>query len=210
MGREDLTVVYYTHNRERPEFEARIQSRLLKMIGDMPLISVSQKPIDFGTNICVGDIGPSNVHYAKQLHVGVVAASTKFVCVAESDFVYPPEYFTFLPEREDAMYLADHLYIIYENGRRATAFVPRPWSGGALISSRDHLVSVCEKLYTSNRLNKLHHIGPIEFFHTDIPIVTFKTNENMHQKGPILRGVPAKTELPYWGTIEAIRREYFA
>lgn len=50
------TVVYYTSNKEHEYFENKVKKRLLKTIGDIPLISVSQKPMKgFGKNICVGE-----------------------------------------------------------------------------------------------------------------------------------------------------------
>ena len=57
------TIVYYTSNRENPDFENRITFRLLKTAKklNMPLINVTQKPMPgFGKNICVGDVGVSN------------------------------------------------------------------------------------------------------------------------------------------------------
>ena len=99
----DLTAIYYTCNRERPEFERRIQETLLEAMGDIPLISVSKKPIDLGHNICVGDVpgGDSSQNAYRQFQIGARAATTKWVCPVEADFLYPPEYFTFEPERED-------------------------------------------------------------------------------------------------------------
>ena len=53
----DITAIYYTVNYISDYFAENIKKQILKVIDDMPLISVSQKPIDFGQNICVGKIG---------------------------------------------------------------------------------------------------------------------------------------------------------
>ncbi|KKT37762.1 MAG: hypothetical protein UW26_C0025G0001, partial [Candidatus Collierbacteria bacterium GW2011_GWF1_44_12] len=52
--KNQVTVLYYTSNREDEKFETRIRKNLLKNCGDLPIVSVSQKPIDLGRNICVG------------------------------------------------------------------------------------------------------------------------------------------------------------
>jgi hypothetical protein len=91
----DLTVLFYTANRTLPHFMAHVQRRLLAAIGDYPLISVSQQPLPgFGRNICLGDIGWSFVNISRQILVGVRAAETEYVALAEDDVLYSPEHFT--------------------------------------------------------------------------------------------------------------------
>ena len=41
------TIIYYTSNREDPSFEEKIRANILKEKGDILVISVSQKPINF-------------------------------------------------------------------------------------------------------------------------------------------------------------------
>jgi len=54
------TIIYYTANREDERFEQVIRENILRVSEGLPIISVSQKPIDFGQNICVGNVGVSN------------------------------------------------------------------------------------------------------------------------------------------------------
>jgi len=54
----DLTIVYYTANYINKWFADQTKKTLLEAISGLPLISVSQKPMDFGENICVGDYWP--------------------------------------------------------------------------------------------------------------------------------------------------------
>src|SRR4030042_1521512 len=109
-----LTILYYTSNREKPYFEKRIQGNLLKVCGDVPIISISQKPIDLGTNICVGDVGASGFNMFRQVQIGCEHAKTKFVISAEADCLYPPDYFQFVPERDDRCYRNSHLYVMHD------------------------------------------------------------------------------------------------
>ena len=48
---KDLTIIYLTAN-QTPEVFAEYQRKiLLEAIGDTPLISISRKPLNFGTNL---------------------------------------------------------------------------------------------------------------------------------------------------------------
>ena len=69
------TIIYYTSNTENENFENKIRENILKVKGDLPLISVSQKPIDFGHNICVGELGKSYENAFYQAKIGCEIAT---------------------------------------------------------------------------------------------------------------------------------------
>ena len=81
------TILYYTSNRENEEFEEKIRQNILENCGDLPIISISQKPIDFGKNICVGDVGHSYLNEWRQILIGAKKARTKHVILCEADFL---------------------------------------------------------------------------------------------------------------------------
>jgi len=92
----DLTIIYYTSNYlddKNPEFLVNTKKQLLKAADGLPIISVSHKPIELGTNICVGDIGRHHLNIYKQILIGCKAATTKYVAMAEDDILYSYEHF---------------------------------------------------------------------------------------------------------------------
>ena len=93
----DLTIVFYTANYTHPDFFNAVLGNLKRSIGDTPVISVSQKPLDFGRNICVGDIGRSHLNIYRQILIGAKAAETPYVALAEDDILYPPSHFGIRP-----------------------------------------------------------------------------------------------------------------
>jgi hypothetical protein len=142
-----ITVVYYTSNRESEVFENKIKDRILKAIGGLPLISVSQKPIDFGHNICVGDIGTSDENVLKQLLIGCEEAGTPFVATAEADCLYPPTgYFDFKPDDINTVYRHINLWVLTRGWKH---YRKKAYSLCAQISGRKYLI---------NRLKEI--IGP--------------------------------------------------
>jgi len=92
----DLTLIYYTANKISEKFAQKIRKELGKT--GYPIISVSQKPIDFGTNICVGEIGRSFQNIYRQVLEGAKKATSKYVALVEDDCVYAPEHFKYRPK----------------------------------------------------------------------------------------------------------------
>ena len=141
------TIIYYTANREDPVFEQKIIDDMLSKKGDIPVISVSQKPMDLGQNVCIGDVGFSYLNERKQILMAAKLVKTEYIITAESDFLYPPEYFNFEPKGDD-LYRWDNIWIMWLNDRSRTRFYKkRSVSDGAQIVKRDYFVDLtnCEK-----------------------------------------------------------------
>ena len=64
----DVTILYLTANLEQPYFAENIRQNILKHKGDIPIVSVSQEPLDFGKNICVGVHEPCYFSCIRQYH----------------------------------------------------------------------------------------------------------------------------------------------
>lgn len=94
---DNLTLLYYSANMIPEFFMKNVQNQILKACPNTPIISVTQKPIDFGTNICVGDIGQSAYNIYKQILIGVREVRTEYVACVEDDVFYPREHFQFRP-----------------------------------------------------------------------------------------------------------------
>lgn len=90
----DLSAIFYTSNyMDGQPFMEKVKEHLLK-VWHGPLISVSQKPMDFGENICIGDVGRSHLNIYRQILIGCKAAKTKYVALTEDDIFYSAEHFT--------------------------------------------------------------------------------------------------------------------
>ena len=98
-------IVYFTDSRLEEELDEAVRKQITKAANGIPIISVSQKPLDFGRNICVG-IRPRNyLSLYKQLKIGIGATkkdSIVFTC--EHDVFYHPSHFEFTPPQNDKIY----------------------------------------------------------------------------------------------------------
>ena len=211
LNKNDLTVLYYTSNKENEKFEAKIRKKLLEVCGDIPIISVSQKPIDLGKNICVGDVGASYLNLHRQIQIGCQEAKTPFVVAAEADCLYPPDYFGFRPTNLDTCYLYDNIYILKS---WTDGFLNKDICFGALIAGREFYLKKLEKsllgkpMWGPEKNNRLWERSDWKFFGTENPVISFKTGRGI-MKATKTFGDPVD-EVPYWGKSSTLRKEFFA
>lgn len=231
---EDLTVIYYTSNyldTHNPYFLENTKKQLLKAIGNLPLISVSQKPIAFGENICVGEIGRSHLNLYRQILTGCKAAKTKYVAMAEDDILYSFEHFhTYVPRQDRFAYDMSKWSIFTWTKPPLFSFRTNRKVVNSLIAKRDMLVAAL-----SERFDKFKGVPdekvPISYwgdpgryednlgvtireteeFYTTCPNIVFSHPEAF---GYLSRGTHKKLgdirayEIPYWGRAEDILKLY--
>jgi hypothetical protein len=94
-------LVYYTDNRLPEPIFSAVQREVLK--SNLPIISVSLKPIDFGINIVL-DLKPSVISMFKQILKGLESSSSDMIFLVEHDVLYHSSHFSFKPPRRDTYY----------------------------------------------------------------------------------------------------------
>lgn len=109
---KNLTILYLTDSVLDPFVAERCRRELIKASGGIEIVSVSQEPLDFGRNVCVGWIGRSAVSMDTQMQVGLEEVKTPFVSIAEHDCLYTPEHFNFFPPDETGFWYNDHCYLV--------------------------------------------------------------------------------------------------
>jgi len=108
----DRTILYITDSKLDPWLSWKCRELLLKVSDGVPIISVSQQPLDFGENICVGDIGQSGVSIDTQLVAGLERVKTKWLLVAEHDCVYSREHILWTPPDENVFWYNDNVWLL--------------------------------------------------------------------------------------------------
>jgi len=209
----EATIIYYTSNREKPEFEEKIKANLLKACGDLPIISVSQKPIDLGKNICVGDVGLSYINEYRQILIGLKEVKTEYFISCESDFLYPKDYFEFKPSGEN-IYRSDNVWVVKE------LYNKKSYSEGAQIAKTNYMIKFIEHYLdglpmwfngkpNKNKIYRQHQKElwrlPFTFIHTN-PCITFKTSNSVNKKTKV-EDYQVNT-LPIWDNINKLKNEY--
>lgn len=212
------TIIYYTSNREKPEFEAKIQANILKHKGDLPIISVSQKPIDFGENICVGDVGTSGFNMFRQVQIACEATKTQFVISAEADCLYPPDYFKFIPPRDDIAYRNNNVYVMAYG---KSYFFKKDGSTFSQVIGRKFYLEVLGGLFKGapkwsveeinfpkerNKRSDIFRSDQKLYFETKNPCLSFKTGKGMRVRSCSYN--KRFYDLPYWGLSREVIKKY--
>lgn len=211
-------IIYVSSNREDNRFEEKIRQNILS-VTNLPIISVTQKPVNFGRNIVVGNVGVSGFNMFRQILIGLKASDADYVIGCESDCLYPPDYFEFVPPDLRTVYRSDKTFILpYKRG----CFYGKP-NGTSLcqIIGREYYIEILESLFESaptwttgeksfpkERRGQYDIIkkNEIKYFSHSNPIISFKTGKGMRH---LSNGQGEDVcNLPYWGTADFIRRKY--
>lgn len=146
------TIVYITDSVLSQDIAEPCRKILEKNSLYCPIISVSQKPLNFGFNICVGDIGLSGVSIYTQLLAGLKHVKTKWVMVAEHDCLYSEEHVAWIPPDPSLFWYNDNVWFLqYKNSNH-------PEYDGMFSHTRRRRVQsqlVCEKDILLKATNEL-------------------------------------------------------
>jgi len=208
------TIIYYTSNIEDEKFENKIVQGIMDVKGDIPVISVSQKPMNFGENICVGDVGYSYVNAFRQLRIGCEKAKTPFVIMAESDCLYPKSgYFDFVPTDPNVIYNFNNVWIFFK--RKPQLFYRKYQTHGSIIYGREYLMDFIDNILKDCPIWTREKIGfpwygpeqKFVEFGGEVPIINVITGANNRRGTHLLKQEPVG-HLPYWGTGEEVKKKY--
>lgn len=212
------TVIYYTSNREEKRFEKKIKENLLKTCGDIPIISVSHRPIDLGVNICIGERQACNHNLFRQIQIGAKLATTPYVIHAESDCLYPPDYFNFELNDVNQSYKLMNNYILNEWGvDEYSGFYKKEFGTFSQITGREHLIKEIDDVLKDRPFwDERRKERPLELFRrlrwkliwNDNPVISLKTGNGMNKHTKIVE--PPIDEIPYWGTAHKLRKDIFS
>src|SRR3989344_7981631 len=99
-------LVYYTNHSVDEKIMLSCQAQLKRCmeIWKFPIISVSQKPMNFGQNFVMDKMESSVLSMYKQILKGLQESKTDVVFFIEHDVLYHPSHFDFTPERDDHFY----------------------------------------------------------------------------------------------------------
>ena len=196
------TIVYYTANTEKESFEKKVVENILQKSNGLPIISVSQKPMDFGKNICVGKLEQNYQNAFKQALIGCEKAETEFVVMCESDCLYPEGYFDFIPTKKDVVYTYDNVWLMWDRENR-TRFYKHGTTAGSIMLSRELYI----KLMTDGMSGFKNKNLKWETF-TGKPLINVKTRNGISFGTTLEKGINPVKNLPEWGTVEDVKKRF--
>lgn len=222
----DLTIIYLTASLIPEGFAAYQRKILTDSISGARIVSVSRKPLDFGTNL--PDNGPKSTDniYRQMLRAAKITA-TKFVAIAEDDTLYFEDHFTcFRPDVDTFAYNQNRL-ALFLWGKPMFSWRNRK-SNASLVAPRKLLIEALEERYAKfPRGVPEELVGELgrEYiekdlgvtvrksvdFYSDISIIQFNHDhaseraQRHHTKKP---GPVKAYDIPYWGKAEDLAKKF--
>ena len=104
-------IVYYTDSKIDLQLANAVRKRIKKTCGPIPIVSVSQEPLNFGKNICIGEQPRKYKSIHEAILAGVEATPEgSIIYLCEHDVFYHPSHFAKLPDDENTMYFDTNRY----------------------------------------------------------------------------------------------------
>jgi len=97
----EKSIIFYSDNKIGEPIKSVVENLILE--SDLPIVSTSLKPLDFGTNIVV-DGKRGYPTYVKQIRTALENSTSDFVFFCEHDVLYPKSHFDFTPPTNDIFY----------------------------------------------------------------------------------------------------------
>lgn len=136
--RKDLTkgILYFTDNKPDLMILGAVQEQLRKM--NLPIVSVSLKPLDFGQNIVL-PLERGYLTMFKQILAGLEKMTTDIVFFCEHDVLYHPSHFDFTPTDRNTFYYNINVWKVrIEDGH--SLWVDRCVQTSGLCGFREELI----------------------------------------------------------------------
>jgi len=216
-------IIYYTDNVPSKSFLSIIQRQILRACGDIPIISVSQKPIEFGRNIVMAGIGRSNLSIYRQILAGLEASDADIVNFVEHDVIYHPDHFGFVPPDNTAFWYNSNVWKVRASDGQAVYY--RTSGLSLMVCYRDIAIPHYRERVEKQKAGTLprqtghepgHHLAPrglgtipAKFFMSEHPCIDIRHKKNKTGKSRFnklsfhseksIRDWQLADEVPFWG-----------
>ena len=220
-------IIYYTDNVLKNGFSKAVRDNLKRTAGDIPIVWVSQKPIDEEPNIVLPGLNRSHKSICTQILAGIHRLQVDVIYMAEHDVLYHQSHFDFIPPKEDVFYYNTNRWWLRTRDGLA--------SYKSIAGSLSQLVAyrgICNDFYTKTmilyvqgikRVTKKvknepgkHNVPELpdykmELFRSELPNVDIRHNRNFTVSDRFRNDDPDyefQDEIPGWGRTKGRYEEF--
>ena len=133
-------IVYYTRNRVNFKLGHKCRKQILK--ANLPIVSVSSRPTNFGKNFVL-NIGGGYLEYFKKILKGLEESTADVIFFCEDDTLYHPSHFDFIPPEQDDYYYDVNVWRIRASDGFALHYDAKQMN--MLVGYRDFLIDYYKK-----------------------------------------------------------------
>lgn len=224
-------IIYYTNN-ILPEHIAVVCRKTISEIG-LPIISVSQYPIDFGENHVV-DYPSAILSMFKQIKYALEKSTADIVYHCEHDCLYHPSHFEFVPPRTDTYYFNTNVWAVDADSGQALYYDGMKMTSGLCASRKillehyEHKLDWIERngkfsqrlmgYEPGRKMSKGRDDYPWETYRSECPNIDIKGLHNITRKRFSLDEYRSRRQLkkswklrrkvPHWGKTKGRVNEF--
>jgi hypothetical protein len=203
-------IVYFTDSRLEESLDNAVRAQIVKASNGIPIISVTQKPLDFGKNICVGMKPRCYLSLYEQLLTGVKAAEKdSLIYLCEHDVFYNPTHFEYIPPRKNKIYYnLNRYYWTLNAGFFLNAIGKRALSQA--VGYKDVLVAHAKEQVWARRKNIASPcFGPFKNFESRHPNVDIRHGGNFSIFGKFAKSHRSRRyeKIDFWDSPEYFQRK---
>lgn len=174
-------IIYFTDNQLNMKIARSVRNQLRKI--NLPIVSASLKPMDFGQNIVL-PLKRGVETMLKQIIAALEASTVDIVFFCEHDVLYHPSHFDFIPKKKDKFYYNQNWWKVWSDGFAAH------WDANqvsGLCSYREYVLQ-----YYKERLKEVEEKGfnrsyepgardesKYEVWNSDFPNVDIRHDNNL-------------------------------
>lgn len=214
----DLTIIMLTANRVPEKWAAYHKQVLMDAIGDTPIITVSRKPLSWGTNIIQeGELGVNTIY--RSILRACLLAETPFIAIVEDDTLYHKSHFLHRPPADSFGY-EGHRWGLFTWGVPTYYYKDRI-SNATLIASRELIISSLEERFAVYPDTGVGELGKEKgmaidrkntvMFWSQYAVIYFSHVNSLdpteQHKSKKMSHVQAY-DIPYWGRAEDLVRHF--
>lgn len=223
--KDDLTIIYLTAN-QLPEHWVKYQQSILRAaIRDMPVITVSREPVDFGDTLLIDSEPRSHLNMYKQMLKAAKMAKTKYIASAEDDVLYSRDHFTYMRPPDDkvayngsrwSLYTWNPVFSVKHRISNCTLIAPRElwikaWEERLAKFPGDSMPP--HRVSEIGRNNQERWMGvtevPMMWYYSGTPVIHLNHDNGTDSVGRNKKlGEHRALRIPYWGKATDIVKEF--
>jgi len=177
------TIIYYTDGNVDEDLAQAVRKNLTKAAPNIPIISVSQQPLNFGKNVCVGTKPRSNRSIYEQILAGLEAAEPgSVIYLCEHDVVYCPAHFAHVPEVKERIEYNQNRYY-WAPGQPEYLPARGKWALSQIVAYREYLMEQVKKALEQEQPSSEVYRCRTHRYESERPNVDIRHGKNFSQDG---------------------------
>lgn len=218
MSNNDLTVIFLTLNKV-PEGWAKYHRKVIEeAIGDIPVVSISRKPLEWGLNMIQNE-EPSVSNIYRQILRACNASKTPFISIVEDDTLYHKSHFQYRPPM-DTFGFNGHRFGLFTWGKPFYYYKDRI-SNACMIAPRKLVIDSLTERFKKYPDTNIGELGKekgttlnrhkTHIFWSEIAVVYLSHVNSLDPTEQHKSKKPSHVQaydIPYWGQAEDIRSNW--